>query len=84
MSYDRMGKRNMQFVVANAAGGITDPTDITGLILWFDAEDSSTITLNGSDVSQWDDKSAISYEWIFNEAMDALEEAITCMEENDL
>ncbi len=40
-----------------AAGGITDPTDITGLILWFDAEDSSTITLNGSDVSQWADKS---------------------------
>jgi len=27
------------------------------LALWLDAEDASTITLNGSDVSQWDDKS---------------------------
>lgn len=25
--------------------------------LWFDADDASTITLNGSNVSQWDDKS---------------------------
>ena len=27
------------------------------LALWLDAEDTSTITLNGSNVSQWDDKS---------------------------
>jgi hypothetical protein len=33
------------------------PADLTGLALWLDADDSSTITLNGSTVSQWDDKS---------------------------
>jgi len=33
------------------------PADLTGLALWLDADDASTITLNGSDVSQWDDKS---------------------------
>lgn len=27
------------------------------LALWLDADDASTITLNGSNVSQWDDKS---------------------------
>ena len=29
----------------------------TDLALWLDAEDTASITLNGSDVSQWDDKS---------------------------
>ena len=29
----------------------------SALALWLDAEDTSTITLNGSDVSQWNDKS---------------------------
>jgi hypothetical protein len=33
------------------------PTNYSGLKLWLDASDTSTITLNGSDVSQWDDKS---------------------------
>ena len=33
------------------------PAELTSLALWLDAADSSTITLNGSDVSQWDDKS---------------------------
>jgi hypothetical protein len=33
------------------------PAQLTGLALWLDAADSSTITLNGSTVSQWDDKS---------------------------
>ncbi len=33
------------------------PTDIANLVLWLDASDASTITLNGADVSQWDDKS---------------------------
>lgn len=31
------------------------------LELWLDADDSSTITLNGSTVSQWDDKSGNDY-----------------------
>jgi hypothetical protein len=40
----------------NVAGAWT-PAELTGLALWLDAADSSTITLNGTDVSQWDDKS---------------------------
>jgi hypothetical protein len=36
------------------------PTDIENTILWLDAADSTTITLNGSDVSQWSDKSGNS------------------------
>jgi hypothetical protein len=34
-----------------------DPRSISGLALWLDAADASTITLNGSSVSQWNDKS---------------------------
>lgn len=37
------------------------PTSISGLQLWLDASDSSTITLNGSTVSQWNDKSGNDY-----------------------
>jgi hypothetical protein len=37
------------------------PTDINNLNLWLDGDDSSTITLNGSNVSQWDDKSGNGY-----------------------
>jgi hypothetical protein len=33
------------------------PAQLSGLSLWLDADDASTITLNGSTVSQWDDKS---------------------------
>ncbi len=33
------------------------PSDLSGLSLWFDAADSSTVTLSGSNVSNWDDKS---------------------------
>lgn len=34
------------------------PSDLgASLALWLDADDASTITLNGSNVSQWDDKS---------------------------
>jgi len=38
-------------------GALWDPTVIT-TALWLDAADSSTITLNGSTVSQWNDKSS--------------------------
>jgi len=47
-------------------GGISQyrawtPADIgTDLALWLDADDASTITLNGSTVSQWNDKSGNS------------------------
>jgi len=37
------------------------PTSIAGCQLWFDAADASTITLNGSTVSSWRDKSANAY-----------------------
>lgn len=33
------------------------PAQLPGLALWLDAADASTITLNGSNVSQWRDKS---------------------------
>jgi hypothetical protein len=33
------------------------PRKLTNLALWLDAADSTTITLNGSSVSQWNDKS---------------------------
>jgi len=40
---------------------IFQPTDIAGCQLWFDAADSSTITLSGSNVSQWNDKSGSGF-----------------------
>lgn len=36
---------------------IFQPSDYANCVLWLDAADSSTITLNNSTVSQWDDKS---------------------------
>lgn len=33
------------------------PTNISDLIAWYDASDTTTITESGGDVSQWDDKS---------------------------
>ena len=44
--------------VAAAPAAPWTPADLgASLALWFDADDASTITLNGSDVSQWNDKS---------------------------
>ena len=43
-----------------AAGGFS-PKNVPGLIGWWDAADSSTITLNGSTVSQWNDKSTSGF-----------------------
>lgn len=40
-----------------ASGGFS-PKNISGLQLWLDAADSSTVTLNGSNVSEWRDKSS--------------------------
>ena len=40
-------------------GRAKTPTDISGLIAWYDAQDASTITMDGSNlVSQWSDKSS--------------------------
>lgn len=38
------------------------PSDISNLVLWLDASDTSTITESGSYVSQWDDKSGYGYD----------------------
>ena len=44
--------------IGGSAGAAFSPTDISGLELWFDASDLSTITdAGGGRVSQWDDKS---------------------------
>ena len=45
-----------------ASGGFT-PKKITGLQLWLDAADSSTIT-TGTGVSEWRDKSATGSKWV--------------------
>lgn len=34
------------------------PTDLPGLAIWLDADDPATITLNGSNVASWTDKSS--------------------------
>jgi hypothetical protein len=38
------------------AGGFS-PDDIAGLLAWYDASDAATVTVAGSDVTDWDDKS---------------------------
>lgn len=42
---------------AGVAAELWTPAELDGVQLWLDASDASTITLNGSTVSQWDDKS---------------------------
>lgn len=37
------------------------PTDIDGCALWLDANDATTLTLSGSNVTQWRDKSGNAY-----------------------
>jgi hypothetical protein len=50
-------------IIASSGASITPiiPTDLADLELWLDASDTSTITLSGSAVTQWDDKSGNSY-----------------------
>jgi hypothetical protein len=50
---------NMFTPIAFFGGGLTfKPTDLDNLLLWLDGNDSSTITVDGSDgVSEWRDKS---------------------------
>ena len=38
-------------------GGAFTPASLANLYAWYDASDASTITLNGGNVEQWDDKS---------------------------
>jgi len=42
------------------ASGFT-PRNISGLVAWFDADDLSTFTLSGTEVSEWRDKSGNGY-----------------------
>ena len=42
------------------------PDQISGLALWLDAADSSTIQLSGANVTQWNDKSRNGYNCISN------------------
>jgi hypothetical protein len=44
-----------------ASSGGFEPTSIAGLKLWLDAADTSTISLSGSNVTQWNDKSGNGY-----------------------
>ena len=50
------GNGNVQYL-SNSWGGIFAPTDVSGLQLWLDANDNSTLTVSGSYVNQWNDKS---------------------------
>jgi hypothetical protein len=43
--------------IRNRAASAWTPAKLSGLALWLDAADANTITLNGSTVSQWNDKS---------------------------
>jgi hypothetical protein len=43
------------------AGGF-DPDSISGLVGWWDASDTSTLTLSGSNVTAWADKSDAGYD----------------------
>ncbi len=49
--------RNKVAVTAAEEEPSFDPKTIASLVAWFDAADTSSITLNGDLVSQWDDKS---------------------------
>jgi hypothetical protein len=48
---------NVRNIIGSAAAGWTPAELGADLALWLDADDASTITLNGSTVSQWNDKS---------------------------
>ncbi len=47
----------LNLFLANSSTVILAPQTISGLQLWLDGEDASTITVTGGRVEQWDDKS---------------------------
>jgi len=67
-------------ITAGLYHSLFNPKSIAGLILWLDADDSSTITLNGSNVSQWNDKSTSAYN--FTQATAANQPARTLSGQN--
>ena len=48
-------------ILASAISGNLSPIPLTNLKAWYDASDTATISLSGSDVTQWNDKSANGY-----------------------
>lgn len=60
-------------------GGTTttlwDPSQLSGLDAWYDADDASTLTLSGSAVSQWNDKSGNNHH--ASQSTQALQPALT-------
>jgi hypothetical protein len=51
------GNFNGRVYVTIPGGEVFAPNDLTGLQLWLDADDLTTFTLSGADVTQWSDKS---------------------------
>lgn len=60
-SWPRGGVRTRLPVVWKRPNASFDPKSISGLVAWFDADDASTFTLNGTAVSEWRDKSGNGY-----------------------
>ena len=49
-------------IASSKFAGLPDPgSPVAGYYAWYDAADTSTITLSGSNVTQWDDKSGNGY-----------------------
>lgn len=61
MSYSVLGADSTDSLLLQNIGGGFTPESISGLQLWLDASDSSTISLSGSDVASWTDKSTNAY-----------------------
>ena len=74
----RMGLGNLALL--GASQGAFLPSDIAGLKLWLDADDSSTITLSGSEITQWDDKSSSGF--IFTPASSSQRPTLTVSAQN--
>jgi hypothetical protein len=47
--------------VTRSTGKAFDPTKISGCQLWFDAADKSTLSITGSNITEWRDKSSNAY-----------------------
>lgn len=60
-SWPRGGVRTRLPVVWKRPDASFNPQGISGLKLWLDATDATTITLNGSSVSEWRDKSGNAF-----------------------
>lgn len=51
----------MGILASAISGNLTPTAPVAGYTAWYDASDTATITLSGSDVTQWNDKSANGY-----------------------